>query len=269
MIARCIALGLSAATLPAADRVFAFDDGDLRRWQSDSDQVQVMASDELTYDGEGKAMVVSGKADPIACFNYQRFSDHDTRCWIVYYAEGLSGDLIPQGASAQAGKNLHLSIAMEQDHWAVASARMATMTDWNGKDRGEGHDFRFLMLYASVEPAAKVSRFVIDRLVFHDGEDLAPPSATGAVDARVSDGAVVVRWTAAQDDVGVLRYDVHRTLAIDDEPTSANLVGDCRGAVFRDDTLANFGTYHYRVVPIDLAGNRGPASTVGTVVVRE
>ena len=99
---------------------------------------------------------------------------------------------------------------------------------------------------ASNEAAASVS-------------DTAAPSAPGTLAVSGGIGQATLSWGAATDNVGVARYDVHRSTTLGFTPSAANRIAQPTGLGYTDSGLAA-GTYYYRVLAEDLAGNIGPAS---------
>jgi len=93
-------------------------------------------------------------------------------------------------------------------------------------------------------------------------EDSVQPSAPTNLSADASPGAVLLTWTAATDNVGVARYNVHRG-APGLTPTPANRVGTSATTSFTDTGFAT-GTYTYVVTAEDLGGNVGPKSDEAT-----
>ena len=78
----------------------------------------------------------------------------------------------------------------------------------------------------------------------------APPtlSATGAL------GQASLSWGASTDNVGVTRYNVHRATTAGFAPSAANRIAQVAGNTYVDSPLAP-GTYYYRVLAEDAAGN--------------
>ncbi|HSC92403.1 MAG TPA: LamG-like jellyroll fold domain-containing protein [Gaiellaceae bacterium] len=89
--------------------------------------------------------------------------------------------------------------------------------------------------------------------------DTSPPTAPGTPTASVAGGDVSLAWGAATDDVGVVRYDVHRATTTGFTPSAANRIAQPTTTSYTDPGLAP-GTYYYKVVAADAAGNLGPAS---------
>ena len=73
-------------------------------------------------------------------------------------------------------------------------------------------------------------------------------------------------WTAATDNVGVVRYNVHRSTTAGFTPAAANRVGQPTGTSHTDSGLAA-GTYYYRVTAEDAAGNISAPSAQLTATV--
>jgi hypothetical protein len=84
--------------------------------------------------------------------------------------------------------------------------------------------------------------------------DTAAPSVPVGVSASGAVGRVSVGWSASSDDVGVVRYVVHRSATAGFVPGAGTRVGTVSGTSFSDVGLAA-GTYYYRVVAEDAAGN--------------
>jgi fibronectin type 3 domain-containing protein len=96
--------------------------------------------------------------------------------------------------------------------------------------------------------------------------DTTAPSAPGGLGVVVSGHAAQLTWTAATDDVGVAHYDVHRGTAAGFTPTPANRIAQPAGTSYSDPSLAA-GTYYYRVIAEDAAGNVGAASAEASAVI--
>jgi hypothetical protein len=97
-------------------------------------------------------------------------------------------------------------------------------------------------------------------------QDTTPPSAPGTLTATGSIGQAALSWGAATDDVGVARYDVHRSSTAGFTPSAANRVAQVSGTTYTDSGLAA-GTWYYRVIAEDAAGNLGAASNQATATV--
>ena len=73
-------------------------------------------------------------------------------------------------------------------------------------------------------------------------------------------------WTASTDNVGVSRYNVHRSTTSGFTPGVANRVAQPSGTSYADSGLAA-GTYYYRVIAEDAAGNLSAASSQASATV--
>ena len=100
-------------------------------------------------------------------------------------------------------------------------------------------------------------------------DDTAPSTPQG-VDATLTDGSAVVTWSAATDDVRVTGYRVHRGTSAGFTVDQANKVADVAGTVtsFTDTSVAA-GTYYYKIVAGDAAGNLSSASAAAAVTVTD
>lgn len=91
--------------------------------------------------------------------------------------------------------------------------------------------------------------------------DTTAPSRVAGVSAAVSGTAATLSWNAATDNVGVTGYRIHRSVTEGFTPSDSSLLTTTSESAlsFNDPELAP-GTYYYRVVAIDEAGNAGEAS---------
>ena len=96
--------------------------------------------------------------------------------------------------------------------------------------------------------------------------DATPPSAPSGLTASPSIGSVTLSWGASSDNMGVVRYNVHRSQAAGFTPGPANRVGQPTTTGYTDSGLAA-GTYYYRVIAEDAAGNVSSASAERAAVV--
>ena len=96
--------------------------------------------------------------------------------------------------------------------------------------------------------------------------DTSPPSAPSGLSASTSIGSATLNWTASSDNVGVSRYNVHRSQTSGFTPAAGNRIAQPTGTSYTDSGLAA-GTYYYRVTAEDAAGNISAASAQVTAVV--
>jgi hypothetical protein len=96
--------------------------------------------------------------------------------------------------------------------------------------------------------------------------DTEAPTAATSLIASGGLGGASLSWTAATDNVGVFTYRVHRGTTPGFTPAGANLAGQTASTTFQDVGLAA-GTYYYRVIAADAAGNTGPASNEAAATV--
>jgi fibronectin type 3 domain-containing protein len=96
--------------------------------------------------------------------------------------------------------------------------------------------------------------------------DTTAPSAPGTLTASGGLATATLSWGAATDDVAVSRYNVHRSTTPGFAPAAANRISQPTAAAYSDAGLAA-GTYYYRVIAEDAAGNAGPASNEASATV--
>jgi hypothetical protein len=97
-------------------------------------------------------------------------------------------------------------------------------------------------------------------------DDTTPPSSPSGLTSSSAAGSVTLGWTAATDNVGVVRYNVHRSATAGFSPAAANRIGQPTGTAYTDAGLAA-GTYYYRVTAEDAAGNVSAPSAELTATV--
>jgi fibronectin type 3 domain-containing protein len=108
-------------------------------------------------------------------------------------------------------------------------------------------------------PSAQVSATVADGT---------PPTAPSGLAANVTGNSAALNWTAATDNVGVVRYNVHRGTTSGFTPDATNRIAQPAGTSYTDNGLAP-GTYFYKVTAEDAAGNVGPVSNTATATVAD
>jgi len=91
--------------------------------------------------------------------------------------------------------------------------------------------------------------------------DRAAPITPARVQASTTAGDVTVSWQPSLDDVAVTAYDLHRSATAGFTPTSATLVATTTRTTVTDSAVGA-GTWYYRVVARDAAGNSSPASNL-------
>ncbi|WP_164737337.1 LamG-like jellyroll fold domain-containing protein, partial [Georgenia sp. SYP-B2076] len=96
--------------------------------------------------------------------------------------------------------------------------------------------------------------------------DTSAPSAPADVTAAVSGDVVTLGWSASSDDRGVTGYTVHRSDTDGFTPSATTQIGSVSGTSFTDTGVAA-GTWYYRVVATDAAGNLSEASAQATATV--
>ncbi len=98
--------------------------------------------------------------------------------------------------------------------------------------------------------------------------DTSPPSQPGTLSVTSGIGQATLSWGAATDNVGVSRYNVHRSTSAGFTPSSANRIAQPTDPTYTDTGLT-MGVYYYRVTAEDSTGNVGPASNEASAAVSD
>lgn len=96
--------------------------------------------------------------------------------------------------------------------------------------------------------------------------DGVPPTAPSGLQGTAGPGSASLAWAASSDNVGVVGYDVHRSTVSGFTPTLSNRIGQTATTSFADGGLST-GTYFYRTLARDAAGNLSAASNEAAVAV--
>ena len=96
--------------------------------------------------------------------------------------------------------------------------------------------------------------------------DTTPPSAPSSLGTGVVGSTVSLSWSAATDNVGVVRYDVYRGTSAGFTPTSGNRIAQPSVTSYTDSGLVA-GTYYYKVTAEDAAGNVSAASNEASAAI--
>jgi fibronectin type 3 domain-containing protein len=84
--------------------------------------------------------------------------------------------------------------------------------------------------------------------------DTAAPTAPSSLSAPVTGNTANLTWIASTDNVGVVRYNVHRGTSAGFTPSAGNRIAQPTGTTYSDAGLG-VGTYYYKVTAEDAAGN--------------
>jgi Concanavalin A-like lectin/glucanases superfamily/Galactose oxidase-like, Early set domain/Bacterial Ig domain/Glyoxal oxidase N-terminus len=90
--------------------------------------------------------------------------------------------------------------------------------------------------------------------------DTTAPSVPQNVSATGTLGKVTVNWSASTDNVGVARYVVHRSTTSGFTPSAGTKVATVTSGTSYADTGLAAGTYYYKVIAEDAAGNASAPS---------
>ena len=117
-----------------------------------------------------------------------------------------------------------------------------------------------------LQPRPDATEIQADMATSVGNQDTRPPTAPSGLSANGSVSSVALSWTGSTDNVGVVRYNVHRSTTQGFTPTAANRIAQPSGTSLTDSPLSP-GTYYYRVTAEDAAGNISAASAEASAVV--
>ena len=192
-----------------------------------------------------------------------------TRVTFAYKTSAGKG-IVAQGRVLEIKKQLHGKAPTFSDgQWTVQTLETETWSPWSGNELGKNHTFATLMIYA--EAVNPKTEFLLDDAVLWTGKDTTAPDkvrrATGSVDLDAGD--VVLQWSAPADNIAVAKFEVHRSISSEFTPDARTLIGTTAETTYRDGSLNNFGTYYYKLIAEDAAGNPSEASRTLKVDVSE
>ena len=109
----------------------------------------------------------------------------------------------------------------------------------------------------------------VDNVCLIRGDDTTPPAQVGGLTTVVKDGAVLLAWQAAQDDVGVAGYNVYWSNVPAMRLDERERIAVTLKPEFRHESVAHAGTYYYAVSAVDLFDNVGKASAAAKIEIAE
>jgi fibronectin type 3 domain-containing protein len=143
--------------------------------------------------------------------------------------------------------------------FTAGSGSLTVQAPANAKLAPPGMYMLFLVNTNGVPSVASVMQVV-------EPSDATAPSTPTGLAATGGAGQAALSWTASTDNVGVFRYNVHRSTTSGFTPSSANRVAQPTGTSYTDSPLAA-GTYYYKVTAEDAAGNVSAASNEASATV--
>ena len=167
----------------------------------------------------------------------------------------------PQTTSASAATTS--TAAARAGFTPTAGNRIAQPTGTSYSDTGLAAGTYFYKLTAE-DAAGNIS--ALSNTANATVADTTPPSTPTGLNASGGAGQANLSWTASTDNVGVSRYNLHRSTSSGFTPTTANRIAQPTGTSHTDTSLAA-GTYYYKLTAEDAAGNISPASNQATATV--
>lgn len=231
------------------------------------------------WPGQPSSFYFDGELDEFAIYP----TTLDAAAVARHYAIGVADTTAPTAPSALTAEALadgvHLSWAAATDDHAVVSytvyrgatpdfaasedTRLGTSTTTTFVDTAQVPGTRYYRVIAvdgagNAGPATDAVQVELP--------DTTPPQTPTAPSVTVGADGVALSWTAVADDVGVTGYTVHRGSTADFAVSAATVLATVAGPAYTDPSPAP-GTYYYRVVANDAAGNSGNASPAASATV--
>ncbi|MBN1808805.1 MAG: hypothetical protein JW909_07020 [Planctomycetes bacterium] len=128
------------------------------------------------------------------------------------------------------------------------------------------HKCRAVSFHGAADDTGKEASVSIDNFVLYAGTDETPPAAVADLASTAEEGRVRLRWSRPDDDLFAVKYDIYRAASQDVALAKDNLVAATNRLEFADDSIVSPGTYYYRVVARDFAGNASQASNTVKIV---
>src|SRR5690606_16067860 len=96
----------------------------------------------------------------------------------------------------------------------------------------------------------------------------APTTPTDVTAVTGGDPEITLTWTASEDDLEVVGYDIYRGSSADFAVTEGAKIDRVVSPSYTDTALTP-GTWYYRIVAVDAGGNSSPPSEVASAVIAD
>ncbi len=208
--------------------------------------------------GSGGAMKITTQKDGATAERYIKWEDNDTTIAFMIFSHGVTSAYC-QGMANKAGKNLHAYFKTEpQDQWVFVTVKAASLIGFGGGASSPGESYKNFMFHLEgTDKAVEEPYLLVDNIVIYAGEDGKPPTEPPAeltVNFYKEKKLASVNWKAAKDDVGVYRYELHRSDTPEFTPAKATLLATVYDTYYEDGRTTAGKTYYYKVVGKDLGG---------------
>jgi hypothetical protein len=241
------------------------DDENLDNFYSDNGRVLWSDSPAGAFGSSG-AMKLLSDGGIVGCERILKWVDEDSTIVFAFYAHGIT-DSYFQAKGAGVNKNLHAYFKItEQDTWCFAKFKASSMTGFGGGGGKPGETFTNLQfVIEATDKAVDAPFLLIDDVVIFSGDDgkkpTAPPSGLGA--SYYADGKCVsLNWDVAKDDVGVYKYEVHRSDEADFQASTKTRISSISDNYYEDRGAKPGSICYYRIVGIDAGGFAVESDTV-------
>jgi hypothetical protein len=157
-----------------------------------------------------------------------------------------SASVIPLGAVTHAFNENQRFVPLT---FVAGSGSLSVTAPANGNIAPPGPYMLFLVDNNGVPSVAAMVRFPAP------SEDNQPPTPPAGLAATTSIGKAILAWSPSTDNVGVARYNVHRSQTSGFTPSAGNRIGQPTSTGYTDTSFASAGTYYYLVTAEDAKGN--------------
>ncbi len=164
-------------------------------------------------------------------------------------------------ANGVAGYRVHRGDTADFTASAATLVGDITGTTWTDPDEQPGTRYYRVTAYDAAGNESAASAVLQVTL-----DDVTAPSVPAALSTSAAGTDVMLTWTASSDNVGVDHYVLYRGDAANFDVADALEVGQTGAAGYTESGVPE-GTWHYRVVAVDAAGNTSAASASAAVVV--
>ncbi|MCC3295303.1 DNRLRE domain-containing protein [Arthrobacter sp. zg-Y411] len=180
---------------------------------------------------------------------------------MVLYVDGL-----PVGANSVTGNEAITG------SWRIGGDQLgSTWPQMPGSRYFKGSIDEFAVYPTALSEARTQAHYVAGGGILPTPEpvpDTTPPSQVEGTAAAFSGSGVKLGWAAGTDNVAVTGYQIHRSAADGFTPSTETLLTTVPGTeLAHEDKEAAAGTYYYRIIAVDAAGNVGPASAQASATV--
>lgn len=223
--------------------------------------------------GSAGSMKITAPGGAGTAERYVKWADEDATMVFMAYPHGITSAYF-QAHGAKAGKNLHAYFRVDQpDQWTMVVLKANSLVGFGGGASSPGEAFRnFMFVIEGADKNVEEPYLLIDEVVVYSGEDGQPPAAPPAELAAnfyAEKKIASLNWKPAKDDVGVYKYEVHRSDKENFTPAKETQLAIVADTYYEDPKCEPNKTYYYKVVGKDMGGFKAASAEVKYVAPAE